>query len=145
MEKEKILFVCIHNSARSQIAEELLRKIAGDRFETASAGIEPGELNPIVVDVLKEEGIDITGKKTRADFDLTRKGNLYSRLITVCDESAAERCPVFPGIARQVHWSFPDPSNFTGTYEEKLDKVRALKEEIKARLQEWIQQTKESV
>ena len=141
MEKEKVLFLCVHNSARSQIAEELLRKLAGDRFEAESAGLEPGELNPIVVDVLKEEGIAVSGKKARGVFDLVTAGKLYSHVITVCDEAGAERCPIFPGMTKRDHWSFPDPSTFTGTYLEKLAKVRALKEEIKVRLQEWIEKT----
>jgi arsenate reductase len=76
MTKKKVLFVCIHNSARSQMAEELLRKFAGDRFEVESAGLEPGKLNPIVVEALKEEGIDITGKPTKAVFDLFKKGKV---------------------------------------------------------------------
>ena len=139
MTKQKVLFVCVHNSARSQMAEELLRKMAGDRFEAESAGIEPGELNPIVVDVLKEEGIDIAGKKTKAVIDLIKKGEHYRYVITVCDESSAERCPIFPGVTTRLHWSFTDPSTFEGTYPEKLAKVRVVKEEIKDRLRQWIE------
>ena len=139
MTKQKVLFVCVHNSARSQMAEELLRKMAGDRFEAESAGIEPGELNPIVVDVLKEEGIDIAGKKTTAVIDLIKKGEHYGYVITVCDESSAERCPIFPGVTTRLHWSFTDPSTFEGTYPEKLAKVRVVKEEIKDRLRQWIE------
>ena len=135
--KKKVLFVCIHNSARSQMAEELLRKLAGDRFEVESAGIEPGKLNPIVVEALKEEGIDITGKETKAVFDLFKKGNLYHYVITVCDETSAERCPVFPGIAQRVHWSFTDPSQFKGSDQEKLVKVREVKKEIKMLVDEF--------
>jgi arsenate reductase (thioredoxin) len=138
MEKQKVLFVCIHNSARSQMAEELLRKMAGDRFEVESAGLEPGKLNPIVVQALKEEGIDIKAKKTNAVFDLFKSGRHYSYVITVCDEASAERCPIFPGLAQRLHWSFPDPSRFQGTDQEKLSKVREVKEEIRAKLKEWI-------
>lgn len=142
MGKRKVLFVCIHNSARSQMAEELLRKIAGDRFEAESAGLEPGKLNPIVVDVLKEEGINISGKQTKAVFDLYKAGNLYHYVIAVCDGASAERCPIFPGGAMRIHWSFTDPSKFEGPYEQKLEKVRAVKEEIKARLLAWVESRK---
>ena len=137
-EKIKVLFVCIHNSARSQMAEELLRKLGGDQFEVESAGLEPGKLNPIVVAALKEEGIDITGKQTKAVFDLFKKGNHYSWVITVCDEASAERCPVFPGLSQRLHWSFTDPSKFQGTDQEKLARVHEVKEEIKRTLKEWI-------
>lgn len=138
-EKMKVLFVCIHNSGRSQMAEELLRKMAGDRFEVDSAGFEPGKLNPIVVESLKEDGIDITGKQTKAVFDLFKKGKHYSYVITVCDESNAERCPIFPGLCQRVHWSFTDPSKFQGTDKEKLVMVRAVKEDIRAQIKEWLQ------
>jgi len=138
MEKKNVLFVCIHNSARSQMAEELLRKLAGDLFEVESAGLEPGKLNPIVVEALKEEGIDITGKQTKAAFDLFKMGKQYSYVITVCDETSAERCPVFPGLSQRLHWSFTDPSKFQGTDIEKLAKVREVREEIKVALKEWL-------
>jgi len=138
-EKTRVLFVCIHNSGRSQMAEELLRKMAGERFEVESAGFEPGKLNPIVVEALKEDGIDITGKQTKAVFDLYKKGNRYSYVITVCDESNAERCPIFPGICQRLHWSFTDPSKFQGTDKERLVKVLAVKEEIRSKIKDWLQ------
>ena len=140
MEKKKVLFVCIHNAGRSQIAEELLRKLAGDRFEVESAGLEPGKLNPIVVETLKEEGIDITGKQTKAVFDLVKKADHYSYVITVCDESSAERCPIFPGLSQRLHWSFTDPSKFEGTHDEKLTKTRKVKEEIRHQIKEWLRE-----
>jgi arsenate reductase (thioredoxin) len=138
MEKQKVLFVCIHNSARSQMAEELLRKFAGDRFEVESAGIEPGKLNPAVIEVLKEIGIDIAGKKTQAVMDLLKQGKLYSYVITVCDETSAERCPIFPGVAKRLHWGFTDPSKFEGTWEEKLAQTRAVRTQIEQKIQEWL-------
>ena len=138
MTKRKVLFVCVHNSARSQMAEELLRKEAGNRFESESAGLEPGELNPYVIEVLKEEGIDITGKKTKSAFDLSKAGRRYTYVITVCDETSAETCPVFPSCEKRFHWSFPDPSKFVGTDEEKIDQVRKIKNEIKAKIVEWL-------
>ena len=139
--KKKVLFVCIHNSARSQMAEELLRKLGGDRFDVESAGIEPGTLNPFVVKALKEEGIDISGKKTKAVFDLYKQGIQYNYVITVCDEASAERCPVFPGNAKRLHWGFTDPSKFQGSNDEKLVKVRAVREEIHAVISKWLTTT----
>lgn len=138
MTKQKVLFVCIHNSARSQMAEELLRKLAGDRFEVESAGIEPGKLNPVVVEVLKEIGIDIAGKKTQAVMDLLKQSKLYSYVITVCDETSAERCPTFPGVTKRLHWGFTDPSKFEGSWEEKLTKTRAVREQIRQKIEQWL-------
>jgi len=138
MAKEKVLFVCIHNSARSQMAEELLRKLAGEKFEVESAGIEPGKLNPVVIEVLKEEGVDLSAKKTQAVMDLLKQGKLYSYVITVCDETSAERCPIFPGPAKRLHWGFTDPSKFEGTSEEKLVKTRVVRDQIKKKIVEWL-------
>jgi arsenate reductase len=145
MGKQRVLFVCIHNSARSQMAEEILRKLADDRFDVESAGIEPGNLNPVVVEVLKEIGVDISGKQTRAVFDCVISGRLYNYVITVCDETSAERCPVFPGIAKRLHWSLPDPSKFAGTWEEKIIQTRAVREEIKEKIQDWLSQEEKQV
>lgn len=136
--KEKVLFVCIHNSARSQMAEELLRKLAGDKFEVESAGIEPGKLNGIVVEVLKEIGIDITHKKTRSVFDCVKSGKRYNYVITVCDETSAERCPIFPGAVQKLHWGFVDPSKFEGTLDEKIVKTRAVREDIRQMIESWL-------
>lgn len=120
------------------MAEEFLRKFGGDQFEVESAGIEPGKLNPAVVDVLKEEGIDISGKSTRAVFDLFKRRAAYDYVITVCDEAAAERCALIPGAGKRLHWGFADPSSFTGTYEEKLAKTRGVRDEIKKKIQYWV-------
>ncbi|MDD5668507.1 MAG: arsenate reductase ArsC, partial [Candidatus Omnitrophica bacterium] len=97
MDKKKILFICVHNSARSQMAEAFLKQKAGDRFEVESAGLEPGELNPLAIEVMREIGIDISQNKTKNVFDFYRQGKHYDFIITVCDESQAQRCPVFPG------------------------------------------------
>ncbi len=138
MKKRSVLFVCVHNSARSQIAEEILRKIAGDRFEAESAGLEAGELNPYAVAALREVGIDIAGKKTQAAFDLLKQGRYYNYVITVCDEASAEKCPFFPRCIERIHWSFPDPSKFTGTEEEILDRVRDLRDGISEKVTAWV-------
>jgi arsenate reductase (thioredoxin) len=138
MIKHRVLFVCVHNSARSQMAEELLRKAAGDRFEAESAGLEPGALNPYAVAALREEGIDISGKKTVSAFDLLKQGRYYSYVITVCDETSAETCPIFPGCRERFHWSFPDPSKFTGTDEEIMEQVREVRDSIKEKIAAWV-------
>lgn len=138
MPKQRVLFVCIHNSARSQMAEELLRREAGDRFITESAGIEPGKLNPVVVKALKEIDIDIEGKATRSVADCLASGTPYDIVVTVCDETSAERCPVFPGNVQRLHWGFPDPSAFTGTDDEKLERTRAIRDQIHQTIRTWL-------
>ena len=99
MDKKKVLFVCVHNSARSQMAEAFLKKYGGDRFEVESAGLEPGTLNPVVVEAMKEVGIDISQNKAKSVFDFYRQGKQYDYVVTVCNESEAGKCPVFPGTA----------------------------------------------
>lgn len=141
-EKTKVLFICVHNSARSQMAEEYLRQFAGDHYEVESAGLEPGELNPYVVKVLKEDGIDISGKKTQSVFDLYRRGNTYSYVITVCSREAEEKCPIFPGPVRRVHWPFPDPSSFQGTDEEITQKTREIRDSIKDHIKQFTEANK---
>ncbi len=135
--KKKVLFVCIHNSARSQMAEAFLNQICGQEFEAHSAGLEPGKLNPVVVEVMQEIGIDISGNRTKAVFDMIQSGQMFSRVITVCDEASAERCPIFPGITTRLHWSFPDPSAVTGSAEEKRERIREIRDRIKHRIEEW--------
>ncbi len=135
--KQKALFVCIHNSARSQMAEAFLNATCPDVFEAQSAGIEPGKLNPIVVTAMREVGIDISQNQTKAAFDFIRRGDHFHYVITVCDETSAERCPVFPGVTQRLHWGFPDPSSFQGTPEEKLACTREVRDAIKARIESW--------
>jgi arsenate reductase (thioredoxin) len=139
MEKQKILFICIHNSARSQMAEAWLNHFCGEQFEAESAGLSPGTLNPLVVKVMQEVGIDISHKQTQAVSDLLDAGKKYTYVVTVCDESSAESCPVFPGIAEKLHWGFPDPSVLTGTEEEKLAKIREIRDLIKTQIEKWCQ------
>jgi arsenate reductase (thioredoxin) len=135
--KKKVLFVCIHNSARSQMAEAFLNQICSDEFEAQSAGLEPGKLNPVVVEVMQEIGIDISGNPTKAVFDMIKSGQMFSHVITVCDEASAERCPIFPGVTTRLHWSFPDPSAVTGSPEEKRKSVREIRDSIKRRVEAW--------
>ena len=141
MKKIKVLFVCIHNSARSQMAEALLNAVSGGKYEAESAGLEPGTLNPVVVEVLKEIGIDISKNRTKGIFDFIKAGKQFNYVITVCDETNAERCPFFPGQAKRLHWSFQDPSTFEGSHEEKLAKTRKIRDDIKVRIEEWLKET----
>lgn len=140
MEKQRVLFVCIHNSARSQMAEAFLNHLAGDRFEAQSAGLEPGKLNPVVVDAMKEIGIDISHNKAKSVFDMLKQGRLYSYVVTVCDESQSERCPVFPGGAKKLHWGFKDPSQFQGGPQEKMRQTREVRDAIETKIKEWLEE-----
>lgn len=136
--KIKVLFVCVHNSARSQMAEAFLKKYGGDGFEVESAGLEPGTLNPIVVEAMRDAGIDISQNKTKSVFDFYKQGKLYDYVITVCDESQSERCPIFPSGVQRLHWGFPDPSQFKGTPEQKLMRTREVRDQIEAKIKEWV-------
>ena len=140
MDKKKFLFVCVHNSARSQMAEAFLNKYGSDRFEAESAGLEPGKLNPVVIEAMKEVGIDISQNKTKSVFDFYKQGKQYDYVVTVCDESQAEKCPVFPGTAatKRMHWGFDDPSSFQGTWEEKLAKTRLVRDQIKQKIEQLL-------
>ena len=137
--KLKVLFVCIRNSSRSQMAEAWANHLCRDIAEADSAGLEPGTLNPLVVEVMKEEGIDISGKSTKSVMDLFKTGHKYDRVISVCDQDSAERCPLFPGSTVRLHWNFEDPSRFEGTKVEKLNKTRAVRDEIRAQVLAWRQ------
>jgi arsenate reductase (thioredoxin) len=143
--KKRVLFVCIHNSARSQMAEAFINDICGGEFEAMSAGLEPGKLNPIVVEAMREIGIDISGNQTKSVFDIFKSGKLFNYAITVCDETSAERCPIFPGITKRLHWSFPDPSALQGTHEEKVALTGQIRDRIKAKIQEWCDEVCEPV
>lgn len=131
MNMTKVLFLCVHNSARSQMAEAFLKKYGGERFLAESAGLEPGVLNPYVVRAMTESGIDISGNQTKSVFDLFNAGRVFQVVITVCSREAAERCPIFPGLAERHHWPFADPSTFTGSDDEIMAKVREVRDEIR--------------
>jgi len=130
-EKERVLVVCTHNSARSQMAEGLLRDVAGDRFEVHSAGTEATGVRPESIEVMAEIGIDISGQQSKT---LQRYlGQKWDYVVTVCDD-ANESCPVFPGTAQRLHWSFRDPSKVAGSAEERLEAFRSVRDEIAARI-----------
>ncbi|WP_310440112.1 arsenate reductase ArsC [Sulfuricurvum sp.] len=134
----KVLFVCIHNSARSQMAEAFFNQYAQAGDSAESAGIEPGKLNAYVVRAMGEKGFDISGNETKGVFNLYKEGRTYSHIITVCDAEAAQRCPIFPGISRIIMWSFPDPSTFVGSDEEIMEQVRGVRDTIEAKVQAFI-------
>lgn len=133
MNKTKVLFLCTHNSARSQMAEGLLRCLAGDRFEVYSAGTEATHVRPLAIDAMREIGVDVSGQESKT---LDRYlGTDFEYVVTVCDD-ANEACPVFSGAKNRLHWSFEDPSRATGTEEERLAVFRRVRDEIQARIEE---------
>lgn len=136
--KKDVLFVCVHNSARSQMAEEYVTLLSNGEIMAESAGFEPGVINPLVVEAMKEEGVDLSDKKTQSVFELFKKGHTYSAVITVCSDSEGGNCPIFPGMTHRLHMPFPDPSTLEGTHEEKLAKVREIRDEIKTLMQDFI-------
>ncbi|BBO78380.1 protein-tyrosine-phosphatase [Desulfosarcina widdelii] len=134
-QKMRILFICQHNSGRSQIAETYLRELFGDNFEMESAGLEPaGRVNPLVVQVMREDGFYLGAKKPQSVFELFKAGKLYDHVITVCNDSE-NKCPLFPGVTKRWHWPFPDPATVEGTDAEKLAAVRRIRDSIK----DWLQ------
>ena len=131
----RVLFLCTHNSARSQMAEGFLRTMAGDRFEAGSAGTEKTSVNPLAIRAMAELGIDLGGHTSKVFADVECPA--WDYLITVCDD-ANERCPWVPGSVQRLHWSFPDPSRAAGTEEERLAVFRRVRDQIHARLTEWL-------
>jgi len=134
----KVLFLCVHNSARSQMAEAFLKKYAGDRFDVESAGLEPGKLNPFVVRAMAEVGIDISRNPTKDVFELFKAGRVFQMVVSVCSKEAAERCPIFPGLSKKLHWPFADPSSFQGNDEEILEQVRKVRDQIELAIKDFI-------
>lgn len=137
MSRTRVLFLCTHNSARSQMAEGFLRAMAGDRFEAQSAGTEQTSVNPLAIRVMAERAIDISGHTSKVYDGLI--GERWDYLITVCDD-ANERCPIVPGVAKRLHWSFDDPSRAPGPEAERLVVFRRVRDEIEARLAEWLRE-----
>ena len=131
MKKQRVLFLCTHNSARSQMAEGLLRSLGGDRFEVFSAGTEATRVRPLAIQAMAEQGIDISGQESKT---LERYLNEpFDEVITVCD-AAAEACPIFPGATHRRHWSFPDPSQAKGSEAEQLAVYRRVRDAIRERI-----------
>jgi arsenate reductase (thioredoxin) len=138
--KKTVLFVCIHNSARSQMAEAFLNHLCPAQFEAHSAGLEPGVLNPVVVEAMREIGMDISGQLTKAVFDMIKSGKRFTYVITVCDEASAERCPIFPGVTTRLHWGFPDPSAVQGSDSERLARTREVRDSIRRKVETWCEE-----
>lgn len=138
MKKTRIMFVCIHNSARSQMAEAFVRHYAADRFDVHSSGIEAGKLNPLVVQAMAEVGVSMDGHFAKGAQEYIDRKEVFDYVVTVCDESSAERCPMFPGKHARMHWGFPDPSAITGTDDEKLAGIRPIRDAIEKKVKEWI-------
>lgn len=137
MTKAKVLFICGHNSGRSQMAEAFLKDTAGDRIDVESAGLEPKPIHPLVVEVMQELEFDLSQATSDSVFDFFKEGRLYDYVITVCDETAAGQCPVFPGITKRFHWPFKDPEELTGTHKEKLESLRIIRNQIREKVIEW--------
>ncbi len=133
--KRRALILCTGNSARSQMAEGLLRALAGERFDVFSAGTKPSTVNPLAIAAMDERGVDIRAQRSKHLNEYVEQP--FDYVITVCD-NAAENCPVFPGPARRIHWSFPDPAAAEGSAAERLAAFQQVRDAIEARLRAWI-------
>lgn len=135
MTPRRALFLCTHNSARSQMAEGWLRQLAGDRFEVASAGTEATRVHPLATEAMREVGIDLSAHSSKTVETVLDRP--WDYVITVCD-TARERCPLFPGPTSRLHWSFEDPSRATGSDDQRLATFRRVRDQIHARLEAWL-------
>jgi len=133
--KPRVLILCTGNSARSQMAEGLLRRLGGMRYEILSAGTKPVGVNPLAIEVMREKGIDISTQRSKSVAEFT--GQKFATVITVCD-NAAEECPVFPGAPQRVHWSLTDPAAVSGAKEEKLGAFRKVRDDLERRIQSFV-------
>lgn len=133
-DKKQVLILCTGNSARSQMAEGLLRELGGARFRVESAGTRPTRVRPEAIEVMREVGVDISRQRSKSVEEFA--DSLFDYIITVCD-NARENCPVFPGKTARVHWSFDDPAAVEGEWEDRLAVFRRVRDEIGARLREW--------
>ena len=139
MEKQRVIFLCTGNSARSQMAEAFLRKAGGDRFEVYSAGLQPKGINPLTIQVMEEKGFDLSRQRSKGVQEYLGKVLIHT-LITLCDD-AEKNCPkVWPGINTHLHWSFEDPSAFEGTDAQKLEKFRQIRDQIEKRINSWLKE-----
>ncbi len=135
--KPKVLFMCVHNSARSQMAEALLRELAPDRFEVFSAGFEPTAVDPLAIEAMRERGIDISAARAKGIEEYLGKVH-FGYVITVC-ERAQQQCPkTFPGMGSRLHWAFDDPAAVEGDHQERLAAYREARDQIDARIREWL-------
>jgi arsenate reductase (thioredoxin) len=135
----RVLFICIHNSARSQMAETYLNALGQGKFVAESAGLEAGKLNPIAVKAMAEVGYDISQNQTKSVFDFFQQGKRYEIVVKVCDALNGQRCPIFPSTKVSLNWDLPDPSQFAGNEEEKLKAIRPIRDLIKIKVEQLIQ------
>jgi arsenate reductase (thioredoxin) len=136
----KVLFLCVHNSGRSQMAEAFLKRYDDGRFEVESAGLEAGKLNPYVVRAMAEKGIDISHNQPKSVFELFEAKRVYQVVISVCSKEASEKCPIFPGLSEKLHWPFEDPASFVApgaSDEEIMAKVRLVRDQIEEAVREF--------
>lgn len=138
MKRSTVLFVCIHNSARSQMAQAWLRHLAPDQYEAESAGLEPGKMNPFAVQAMTFADVDMTGQYPKGIDEIVASGRSFDYVVAVCDKEAAERCPIVPGSGKKLHWNFPDPSAVVGSDEEKLARACEVRDLIKDAIIEWL-------
>lgn len=136
----RVLFVCIHNSARSQMAEAFLNKLGEGRFIAESAGLEKGTLNPYVVKVMAELDYDISQNQCDSVFEFYKEGRRYDAVIKVCDQINGERCPIFPGTRISMNWNIEDPSSLAGSEEERLQQTRIIRDLILERVQIFLKE-----
>lgn len=134
---KNVLFICVHNAARSQMAQAYLQHYGEDEFNVQSAGLKPTSINPLAIQVMQEDGIDISNNATQSILTVFGRGDLFDYVITVCEENVGE-CPVYPGITHRMHMPYPDPAAVEGSEEEKLAKVRAIRDDIKKGVQEFV-------
>lgn len=136
--KRKVLFVCVQNSFRSQIAEAIMNKKYGEKFIAESAGLNKGEIHPLAIKVMNDYGIDITNSETDSVFEFYKEGRFYSYVITVCSREAEKECPIFPGTIKGFNWELENPEYYTGTEDEKYQKAIELRDEIERRIDEFV-------
>lgn len=137
MARSKVLFLCVHNTARSQMAEAFLNRMCQDTLIAQSAGVTAGELNRIAVEAMREVDIDISKNLTKKVFDFYRAGERFEYVIALCDEVHGERCPIVPGVSKRLDWAFEDPAAAEGRYEERLAAMRTVRDQIRERIEQW--------
>ena len=138
---KKVLFICVHNSGRSQMAETLLNNLGKGDFFAESAGFDPAPINPLVIDVMQEWGYDLSDHQSKDVFTFFRQGRLFDYVITVCDKSREAECPIFPGIVKRLHWTFNDPAEVVGNDSEKLEQVRKIRDAIRQKVANFINES----
>jgi len=121
------------------MAEAFLRHYGGEDYIAESAGLEPTSLDPYVVEAMKERGIDISGQEAKSVFDIVRSGRLFNRVITICDDAASERCPIFPGVTYRIHWPFPDPTAIDETHEQRMSFTRQVRDQIEEKIKDYVE------